>query len=174
MRLVRGTAAKPPWCSAHLRLADASFGQIVNPLFITCDPARDTLAATATYVSEFHPRLMGLTGSYEAVKQACKAYRVYFSTPPGADPSGDYLVDHSIFFYLMDPGASFAALCRALLMPSSRAEGKFVDAFGRSQSADDVTGKVHGFVESWKKAGHPLGNADAKARITADSSRRVP
>jgi protein SCO1/2 len=38
--------------------------------------------------------MIGLTGPFEAVKQACKAYRVYFSTPPDAKPTEDYLVDH--------------------------------------------------------------------------------
>jgi len=31
----------------------------------------------------------------------CKAYRVYFSTPADVQPGQDYLVDHSIYFYLM-------------------------------------------------------------------------
>ena len=78
-------------------------GHVINPVFVTCDPARDRVPMVAEYIADFHPRMIGLTGTYEAVKAACKAYRVYFSTPPGADPTTDYLVDHSIFFYLMDP-----------------------------------------------------------------------
>lgn len=50
--------------------------------------------------------------------------RVYFSTPPNAKPTDDYLVDHSIFFYLIDPS------------------GAFRDAFGRSMSADEVIKKI--------------------------------
>ena len=42
--------------------------------------------------------MIGLTGTYEAVKSACKAYRVYFSTPPNAKATDDYLVDHSILY----------------------------------------------------------------------------
>lgn len=73
----------------------------LRPVFITCDPARDSPAVLATYLREFHPRLVGLTGTWEQVKQACKAYRVYFSTPEGMKGGEDYLVDHSIYFYLM-------------------------------------------------------------------------
>lgn len=40
---------------------------------------------------DFHPRMVGLTGTYDAVKAACKAYRVYFSTPPNTKP-GTYLL----------------------------------------------------------------------------------
>lgn len=71
------------------------------PIFITCDPARDTPSVLKSYLAEFHPAILGLTGTYEQVKQVCKAYRVYFSTPEGVKPGMDYLVDHSIYFYLM-------------------------------------------------------------------------
>ncbi|CUA70343.1 hypothetical protein RSOLAG22IIIB_00700 [Rhizoctonia solani] len=103
---------------------DATHGPVVQPIFISCDPARDSVPVVKKYVAEFHPRLIGLTGTYEQVKAACKAYRVYFSTPPNASENDDYLVDHSIFFYLMDP------------------KGQFVDAFGKSQTADMVIEKV--------------------------------
>jgi protein SCO1/2 len=134
---------------------DRKHGPVINPVFITCDPARDSLAATAVYISEFHPRMVGLTGTYEAIKETCKAYRVYFSTPPGAEPTGDYLVDHSIFLYIMDP------------------DGKFVDAFGRSVSVEDTTERVMGFIEKWKGAGNTIMPADAKERVLKDESRHV-
>lgn len=107
-------------------------GQIVQPIFISVDPARDSVSQVSKYVVDFHPRLIGLTGEYAAVKSACKAYRVYFSTPPNAKAEDDYLVDHSIFFYLMDP------------------EGKFVEAFGKSSSAEDVVERVKKEVGLWK------------------------
>ena len=75
-------------------------------------------------MSGFHPRLVGLTGAYAAVKATCKAYRVYFSTPPDAQAGDDYLVDHSIFFYFMDPN------------------GQFVDAFGKASTEEDVVARV--------------------------------
>lgn len=92
----------------------------LQPVFITCDPARDPPEVLKEYLSEFHPDIIGLTGDYDAVKNACKKYRVYFSTPPNVKPGQDYLVDHSIFFYLMDP------------------EGQFIDALGRNY--DEQTG----------------------------------
>ena len=84
----------------------------LRPIFITCDPARDTPAVMKTYLREFHPDLLGLTGGWEQIKAVCKAYRVYFSTPPDVQPGQDYLVDHSIYFYLM--GALFSLLLTAV------------------------------------------------------------
>lgn len=44
-------------------------------MFISVDPVRDTPKKVKEYVKEFHPRLIGLTGSEEAVKKCSKAYR---------------------------------------------------------------------------------------------------
>lgn len=105
----------------------------MQPVFISVDPARDSTAQIARYVSEFHPRLVGLSGDYAATKAICKAYRVYFSTPPDAKAEDDYLVDHSIFFYFMDP------------------DGKFVDAFGKVSTVEDVVARVQKEVTAWKE-----------------------
>jgi protein SCO1/2 len=79
----------------------AQCGETLTPIMITCDPARDTPEVLKEYLAEFHPKILGLTGDYEAIKSVCKAYRVYFSTPPHVKEGQDYLVDHSIYFYLM-------------------------------------------------------------------------
>lgn len=109
--------------------------EFITPVFVSCDPARDTVPQVKRYISEFHPRMLGLTGPYENVRRACKSYRVYFSTPPDAKPTDDYLVDHSIFFYLMD------------------SEGQFVDNFGRNATPQEITTRVMDHVEKAKAAG---------------------
>src|SRR5690606_16276706 len=53
-------------------------GNEVVPILITVDPERDTPAHLAEYVKNFHPRLVGLTGSPEAISETAKAYRVYY------------------------------------------------------------------------------------------------
>lgn len=85
----------------------AQHGKVLLPLMITCDPARDTPAVLKEYLAEFHPDFIGLTGAYDMIKNTCKAYRVYFSTPSNVKPGEDYLVDHSIYFYLMGTSALF-------------------------------------------------------------------
>ena len=102
------------------------------PVFITCDPARDTPAVLKSYLAEFHPGIVGLTGTWEQIKDVCKRYRVYFSTPQGVKPGMDYLVDHSIYFYLMDP------------------EGDFVEAIGRQHSAEVAARIIVEHMGDWK------------------------
>lgn len=92
------------------KVQDATKGEdIFRPVFITCDPFRDTPEVLRAYLGEFHPDIVGLTGTYEQIKHVCKQYRVYFSTPRDVKPGEDYLVDHSIYFYLMG-GFSFLYL----------------------------------------------------------------
>jgi len=96
----------PDICPAELQVMSAALDALgadaekVTPVFITVDPARDTVEQMASYVASFHPRLVGLTGSEEAVKEAAKAYRVYYAKAGDAN-SPDYLVDHSAIVYLM-------------------------------------------------------------------------
>jgi len=72
----------------------------VAPIFVSVDPERDRPAELATYVKNFDPRIVGLTGTSDEVASAAKAYRVYFRKAAGGPDN--YSVDHSAFVYLMD------------------------------------------------------------------------
>jgi cytochrome oxidase Cu insertion factor (SCO1/SenC/PrrC family) len=81
-------------------------GEAVQPLFITVDPERDTIGHLAEYIPLFHPRLVGLTGTPEAIRRAAVAYKVFY-TRASATPSQDYGVDHTAFIYLVDPAGQY-------------------------------------------------------------------
>ena len=72
----------------------------VQPLFVTVDPERDTPARLADFVSSFHPRLIGLTGSLADIRKTAIAYRTFFVKNSASTP-GDYSVDHTGFIYLV-------------------------------------------------------------------------
>lgn len=103
----------------------------LQPVFITCDPARDSPEIIKEYLEDFDPLIIGLTGTYEQVKNCCKQFRVYFSTPPDVKPGQDYLVDHLIFFYLMD------------------SEGNFVDVIGREATAEQGVEKIREHIDAF-------------------------
>jgi cytochrome oxidase Cu insertion factor (SCO1/SenC/PrrC family) len=78
----------------------------VQPLFVTVDPERDTPTHLAEYVKLFHPRLIGLTGSAEAIRRAADAYKVYYARVDLNKDAG-YTVDHTAFIYLMDRDGNY-------------------------------------------------------------------
>lgn len=82
----------------------------VVPIFISVDPERDTPAALRQFVANFHPGVVGLTGSPQAVADVARRYAVYYKKqPPG--PGGGYLVDHVAVAFLMGPqGEPIASL----------------------------------------------------------------
>ncbi|KAM4711578.1 protein SCO2 homolog, mitochondrial isoform 1-T2 [Anableps anableps] len=101
----------------------------VQPLFITVDPERDDVAALDRYVKDFHPRLIGLTGTAEEVKHAGRDYRVYASPGP-KDEDGDYIVDHTILIYLVSP------------------DGLFLDYYNRMKSQEQMVESIRNHIQS--------------------------
>ncbi|MCK1362622.1 SCO family protein [Bradyrhizobium sp. 199] len=79
----------------------------VQPVFITLDPERDTAEHLAEYVPLFHPRLLGLTGSPDAIGAASDAYKVYFAKIAIGKDGVDYTIDHTSFIYLMDADGKY-------------------------------------------------------------------
>lgn len=79
----------------------------VAPLFITVDPARDTVPVMAEYVSAFHPRLMGLTGSEAQVAEATRNFRTWYERMDDEDAPDGYMMAHAGHIYLMRPDGQF-------------------------------------------------------------------
>jgi protein SCO1/2 len=74
----------------------------VQPIFISVDPARDTPTVLKAYVTHFHPRLIGLTGTQQQISQAEQAYGISAAQQPGGD-ARTYLVDHTRLTTLFGP-----------------------------------------------------------------------
>jgi len=91
----------------------------IVPIFISVDPERDTPEVVGDYVTHFHGRLIGLTGSLEAVKSVAKSYKAYFSKGD-VDDVGNYPVDHTSYTYVVGP------------------DGKFVTAYRHATPAQDM------------------------------------
>jgi protein SCO1/2 len=103
----------PDICPTELQVMMAALDQMgpdggkIQPVFVSVDPARDTPDVMKSYVENFGPRLIGLTGSEEEVAAAAKAYRVYYAKSGNTQSAEDYLVDHSSIIYLMGPDGRF-------------------------------------------------------------------
>lgn len=102
----------------------------VQPVFISVDPGRDTPERSTEYARGFHPAFVGLSGSEEQVRQTAKAYRVYYSRDDAEND--DYLVDHSIITYLMDP------------------TGEFREFYGKNSTAVEMAARIEQQMLAWK------------------------
>ncbi|PKQ02243.1 MAG: SCO family protein, partial [Alphaproteobacteria bacterium HGW-Alphaproteobacteria-12] len=95
----------PDVCPTELGIMSAALDQLgdeaekVQPLFVTIDPERDTPEVMARYVTLFHPRLTGLTGTPEQIAHIAKAYHVFYRKAED-ETSTDYTMDHSSIVFL--------------------------------------------------------------------------
>ena len=124
MLIYFGYSFCPDVCPTELGTMAAALDQLgpagakVVPVFITVDPQRDTPAHLADYVSRFHPRMQGLTGTPEQVAEAARRFRVYYSKVQRPEMT-DYLMDHSSFIYLVGPDAKVRTLFRPEQSPEA-------------------------------------------------------
>jgi protein SCO1 len=79
--------------------ADADRLRIV---FVTVDPERDTPEQLRQYLDSFDPRIVGLTGSEQAIAAVAKGWNAFHNKIPEGD--GTYTMVHSAYVYLMDRG----------------------------------------------------------------------
>ena len=110
-------------------------GAKIQPLFVTIDPQRDQPAQLKQYVSAFHSRLIGLTGTPEEIADAAQKYIVTYQKRETAG-SSEYLMDHSNLAYLMGPKGNPIAL-----IPT-----------GKGPSGNEVTPEeIAAELEKWAK-----------------------
>lgn len=105
-----------------LQQRDAIAYERLQPVFISVDPARDTPPVLRDYLAYFHPRLSGLTGSQADIDAVKSAFKIYAARGAAEDENGNYNVDHSSFFYLMDENNRYLAHFDHAITPEILAE----------------------------------------------------
>ena len=83
----------------------------VRILFVTVDPARDTLQVLRAYTELFGPQSVGLLGERAALDALTKRYRVTYGYGE-PDASGNYPVSHSSAVYAFDRHGEVRLLIR--------------------------------------------------------------
>lgn len=97
----------------------AEQGITLTPVFITIDPARDTVEEMARWAPSVHPDMVALTGSAEDIRKAADAYKVYYQKVQLGDSAASYLMNHTTFFYLMTPEKGLTAMFRHEVTPDA-------------------------------------------------------
>ena len=113
--------------STILKNIEAEKSDLIQPIFITIDPERDTIEVMKNYVELFHPRLIGLTGTSAQIDVAKKAYKIYAAKVQDETMS-DYTMDHSSFIYFIGP------------------DNSLIRIFKLDDKIDDMTDFIQGYM----------------------------
>jgi protein SCO1/2 len=79
----------------------------IQPLLISVDPERDNPAVLAEYVPQFHPSIIGLTGSPDQIKRTARTFNIYYERIEEAAIPGGYTMGHSSSILLFGPEGAF-------------------------------------------------------------------
>lgn len=120
-----GFASCPDVCPTTLGLVGASLKALsaeemeqVQPIFISVDPERDNGQVLMDYASYFHPKIIGITGTPDEVKQVAKQYNtLFFKEKIGSSAMG-YTVNHTSKTYVISKdGQSMQILPHSMTRP---------------------------------------------------------
>lgn len=113
-----GYATCPDFCPQTLaRLAQVydtlgEDGKDVLTVFVSVDTKRDTPSVLKAYLAHFDMPVVGLTGSQEDVDAVVKQYAGFYEVRDEGSAAG-YLIDHSLYIYVIDRDGGVRFLLRS-------------------------------------------------------------
>lgn len=116
--LVIGYTACPDVCPtmmATFREIDKIFSAgnskpIVDFMFVSVDPQRDTPEHIGNYVRFFNPRFLGATGDETALRTLTGQMGLSYNRAEGQSSAMGYMIDHSASIVLIDPDVGWKAI----------------------------------------------------------------
>lgn len=81
---------------------------MVQPLFISIDPERDTPQQLAEFVPLFDTNIIGLTGAPDQIERTSKSFHIFYEKIGEASAPDGYTVGHSSQLFLFDPEGGYA------------------------------------------------------------------
>lgn len=103
----------PDVCPTSLAMLAGALAQLdepvlaqVRPIFISLDPERDDAQSTATYAKYFHPLIEGFSFPIDITQAMATQYGVIFHKTELPNSTLRYTLDHSSYFYLLQPNGA--------------------------------------------------------------------
>ena len=90
----------------------------VQPLFVTIDPARDSIEKLSSYLPYFHSSLIGLRGNKEQLAEVAKLYKVLYQEEK-LDSELGYGFLHNDHIYLIDQQGQVRAMYSGSVKPAT-------------------------------------------------------
>ena len=119
----------PDICPTNLTMMSAALSRLeadevdkVQGIFISVDPARDTMERLETYTQYFHKSLLGMTGSEHDIAEVAEHYGAAYRITK-QDSATNYVVDHTSETYVIDPQGKLAEI-----LPHGTLPGRILEA----------------------------------------------
>ena len=119
----------PEVCPNSMGVLQSAFNRLsadelksVHGIMISIDPERDNVKSLEKFTQYYHPQIIGLTGSDDAVEKTADQYGAYFKRTK--DKENDYLFEHVSRYYVIDQ------------------QGNLVDALRHSTTPNELTAKL--------------------------------
>lgn len=100
----------PDVCPTSLAMLAGALNQIddetkkqLRPMFVSLDPERDDAESSATYAHYFHAMIEGLSGPQDITTSLANRYGVIFRKTELPNSELKYTLDHSSYFYFLQP-----------------------------------------------------------------------
>lgn len=117
-----GYASCPHSCGMALNTISAALDDLgpdasrVAALFVSVDPDHDTPERLAAFLGNFHPAIVGLTGSGEEIESVRREFRI--AATRIEDPGRfERLYEHSTFIYLMGTEGELQSILPPVMPP---------------------------------------------------------
>ena len=114
------------WVRVKKSLADK--GDLLQPVFITLDPERDTPELLKAYMANFDPSFIALIPALDQLPALAKQYKIYYKKVETGS-AGNYTMDHSAGTYVYDTSGRLRLYARYGLGPQALSQdiGKLLE-----------------------------------------------
>lgn len=95
-------------------------GDLLQVVFVTVDPSRDTPEVLRAYMGNFDPTFVALIPSEKQLEAVAKGFRIHYRKEPGATPTS-YTMEHTAATFLFDPQGRLRLFSRYGMKPEQLA-----------------------------------------------------
>lgn len=114
--------------SQAMKNLDAEQRKLVQPIFISVDPERDTPEQLAEYSHFFHPSFIGITGNRKEIDNVVAQYGAFYRIVEMQDSAMGYAIDHSSRMYIINK------------------QGKLTKALSHGSSPDQIVAEIEALL----------------------------
>ena len=100
----------------------------VQAILISVDPERDTYQALANYTRQFHPNILGITGTHQQIDAVKNNYAAYAEIIESQSADSAYAFRHTSRYFVINQ------------------QGKLVDAMRHSTTANELVARIRTLI----------------------------